>query len=396
MTDAPTLFVSQADGLFSLNANTTFALGYVLADNALALLHPVFAASISAATQVTVTDSPVLRVAEANTLLVTDHAVFPFGYTLSDTGSALVAASAATVHGALAVTATDALLVTQAATLRAELGASASINYFLVDTAAHLAAATPALVSAASAVTVSDTASVAQATIIHSEAPAAHYSVTDASTVLATALTTGNASLVTVEHASTLAVTDASGVLTVNANQFSNLLLGPVLLAANDTITIDGLDVNVNLGTLHAFGGDVASTQSLTLGGVRNGSYTVDMGTSGETAIFMDGTGVQHIVASSSTKEKFSVGITNTGGSFITNLDIADSIDTIGSRTPALVDPSVASAALVNGVGKWSYTGGVLTWWDQGINAADHLTLTLVGTAHGLTLDNNHHSFTVI
>ena len=140
----------------------------------------------------------------------------------------------------------------------------------------------------------------------------------------------------------------------------------------------------------------MASTQSLTLGGVHNGSYTVNMGTSGETAIFMDGTGVQHIVASSSTKEKFSVGITNTGGSFITNLDIADSIDTIGSRTPALTGASLASAALVDGVGKWAFAGGVLTWWDQGINAADHLTLTLASTAHGLVLDNNHHSFTVI
>jgi hypothetical protein len=300
------------------------------------------------------------------------------------------------VHGALAVTATDALVVTQAATLHAELGFGASMNYTLLDTAAHLATATPALVSGANVVTVSDTATVAQATIIHGEAPAAHYSITDASTTLATALSTGNASLVTVEHASTLAVTDVSGILTVNANQFGNLLAGPVLLAANDTITIDGLDTNVNLGVLHAFGGDVASTQSLTLGGVHNGSYTVDMGTSGQTAIFMDGTGVQHIAASSSTKEKFTVGITNTGGSTITNLDIADSVDTIGSRTPALVPTAVASAALVNGVGKWSFTGGVLTWWDQGTNSADHLTLTLASTAHGLVLDPNHHSFTVI
>jgi hypothetical protein len=199
-------------------------------------------------------------------------------------------------------------------------------------------------------------------------------------------------------------VTDATLNLTVNANEFANLLAGPTLLSANDTITIDGANVLADLGTLHALGGNVTGLSaagvgipSMTLGGASNGSYIVDMGTSGETSIFMEGTGLQQITASSATREKFSVGTTNTGGSTIFNLNTGDQIDTIGARTPALIaGTGEASAALVNGPGKWAFTGGVLTWWDPSINSSDHLTLHLAATAHGLSLDNNHHSFTVI
>jgi hypothetical protein len=407
VTDAPTLSVADVDNLLGLNLNTTFTLGYSLVDTGANLLAAQHATAVTAAAHVTVIDTPQLSIAGAVTLLVTDHAVFPFSYSLFDTGVALAGATATTIHGATAVAASDALLVAQASILHAEIAAGSTLSYDLVDTAAHLAAGTPALISAAGSVTSSDAATVAQATIILAEHPATlsnltTYSIADASTLVAAALTTGNASLAAVEHATTIGVTDPfvgpdfSPNLTVNANQFGNLLNGTTLLAANDTITIDGLDVNVNLGTLHAFGGDVAAVHAMNLGGVNNGSYTVNMGTSGETAIFMDGTGVQHIVASSSTKEKFIVGIANNGGSTITNLDIADSVDTIGPRTGALVPGAVGSAALVNGVGKWAFTGGVLTWWNQDTNVADHLTLGLTASAHGLVLDNNHHSFTVI
>jgi hypothetical protein len=413
----PTLLVQDVDSLFILNANTTFTNGYNLADTAFDLLHPINPTTVTGASLVTVTDTvaPLLSVADAATLVVTDHAVFPLGYELFDTGAALVAASAATVHGALIVTVSDTMLVAQAATVHAELGVGATMVYSLTDTAVDLAAPTASsLVTAATFVTVTDTATVAQATTIHGESPTAIYSVTDTSAHLATALSTGNASLAAIEHSTTIASTDivvandgiAANNLTVNANEFVNLLAGPALLVANDTITIDGAtlngDANVNLGTLHAFGGNTAAVHAMNLGGANNGSYTVNMGTSGESSVTMDGTGVQHITASSATTEKFSVGALNHGGSFISNLSIGDSIDVIGARTPDLATAPVASAGLVGPpppglhTGSWNFSGGVLTWWDLQTSSVEHLTLALAPGAHGLTLDANHHSFTVI
>ena len=395
VTDSPTLVVSDVDNLIFLNANTSFAVGYNLADTGINLLNPLNPGTVTGALLVTVTDTPGLLTAEANTLLVVDHAVFPFGYDLFDFAAELVAAAPAIIHGAGTVTALEPLLAAQASTLHAELGLGAIMSYDLLDTAAHLASAAAVLVTGANLVTVSDTATVAQATIIHNEAPTALYSITDASSTLATALNTGNANLVSVENATTLAVTDASGILKVNANEFGNLLTGPSLLAANDTITIDGVDVNVNLGVLHAFGGNTAAIQAFTLGGASHGSYIVNMGTSGETAVFMEGTGLQNITAASGLSEKFTVGLTNAGGSTISNLEIGDSIDTIGAKNPSLTT-QVGSAALVNGAGKWAFAGGALTWWDATTASADHLTLTLAATAHGLSEDANRHSFTVI
>jgi hypothetical protein len=239
---------------------------------------------------------------------------------------------------------------------------------------------------------------VAQATTIHGElgvGATMSDSITDTAAHLATALTTANASLATVEGSSSITVTDLAANLTVNAQQFGNLLAGVTVLSANDTITIDGVNANVNLGTLDAFGGNLASLTGMTLGGASNGSYTVNMGTSGETGIVMEGTGAQNITASLGTLEVFTVGLTNHGGSTISNLGINDSVDVTGAANPSLTT-QVAAGNQVTGPGQWAFAGGVLTWWDPSTSVADHLTLQLATGAHGVALDNGRHSFTVI
>jgi hypothetical protein len=161
-------------------------------------------------------------------------------------------------------------------------------------------------------------------------------------------------------------------------------------------IAIDGADISANLGVLSSFGGDLNT--GMTLGGALGGSYIVDMGTSGEGVITMEGLGHQQITAAHDVAENFIVGVTSTGGSTILNLENdannrADRID-IGGGGGGL-DTRVATAAQVDAQGEWAFSGGVLTWWDTTPGAAEHLTLTLVGGATNLQLANNH-SFDVI
>jgi hypothetical protein len=190
-------------------------------------------------------------------------------------------------------------------------------------------------------------------------------------------------------------VTDAGLNLAVTGSEFVNLLAGTTLLAANDTVTIDG--GTLDLGTLDAFGGNTASVTSMTLGGAQNGSFTVNLGTSGEAGVVMEGAGVQHITASG-VLETFTVGTTNHGGSTILNLGVNDLIDVTSGANPALAT-QVGQASQVNAPGTWNFSGGQLTWWDPSANGgaggADHLTLTLGAGATGLHLDNGHR-FSVI
>jgi hypothetical protein len=178
-------------------------------------------------------------------------------------------------------------------------------------------------------------------------------------------------------------------VLTLNADQFGNFLSGPTLLAATDTIAVDG-DVSANLGTLTPFGGDVLA--GMTLGGAQNGSYIVDMGTSGISQVFMEGTGI-HQVTGSLTKETFILGADQGGGSTISGLRPLDQID-IGADGTKL-QTNVATAAEVDAVSEWNYSGGVLTWFAEGTNTVEALTLQFAAGSN-LSIDNNRQGFTVI
>jgi hypothetical protein len=379
----PAISVTAADALFQLNPQTT---GYDLNDTAANLL-PADAATVNGATSVAVLD--VISVADADVLLVLNPNTF---YSLSDTAAALLAPlDAATVGGASAVTVSDAptLSVADADTLLNVY--HATMSYELSDTAANLAAA-PALLSVETSVAAIDPATLAEATTIHGAAPTAFFSIDDASATLASALSSGSTNLATVQASSIIGVTDPSSTLTVNADQFGNLLAGPALLAFSDTIAIDGADVSVDLGALHPFGGDV--TIGITLGGASNGSYIVDMGTSGEMSIVMEGSGHHQINATLGVLEAFVMGATSTGGSAIGNLEVGDEID-VGGGGSTLLTTHEATGALVNAVGEWAFDGGVLTWWDSNHASADVLTLQFSAGATNLQLTADNHRFAV-
>jgi hypothetical protein len=100
-----------------------------------------------------------------------------------------VAAPAATVHSASDVTASTTLLAADAASLSAELATPATpFHYTLTDTAPNLVAAATAVVTGATSVTISGPATVAEATTLHVEAALSAYSIVDAATTLASAL----------------------------------------------------------------------------------------------------------------------------------------------------------------------------------------------------------------
>jgi hypothetical protein len=165
------------------------------------------------------------------------------------------------------------------------------------------------------------------------------------------------------------------------------------LLSANDVIVIDGADVSANLGTLHPFGGN--TVLGMTLGGVQNGSYIVNLGTSGETAILMEGAGHQQIAAASGVAETFAVGNTSLGGSTISNLEVNDRVD-VNTDGKTQLTTQVGSASLVNAAGEWSFGSDALTWWDAGHAAAETLTLQFGAGATGLELQSNGHNFRVV
>lgn len=423
------MLVADANALLQLNANTF----YSLVDNASELLAPANAALVGAATTVEAVDF--ISVADVEALLALNASA---SYLLQDSAAnLLLPANAPAVGNALGVavnapvtvaaasalmqvnaltyfdlldTAANVLadpLVAAAATTVEATGATVaqadalmqsypfSLFYDLNDTAAHLQnAPDPETLRQASSVTVSDAATVAQAAAIHGVALTAHYDIADAAATVAAALGSGSPSLPAVTAANTIDVTGTA--LTLNADAFTNLLAGSALFAANDTIAIDG-DLLAGLGTLHPFGGD--TTHGLTLGGAQNGAYLVDLGTSGESLITMEGTGQQRITAASGTTETFVMGASATDGltdttSLISNLGVGDMIDTLGAASPNLTT-QVATGTQVTGPGLWAFNGGVLTWWDAAHNGAEELHLSLAAGATALQLLDQH-TFKVI
>jgi hypothetical protein len=389
-----TASVAQADVIHGYNAQVRYALSDTVANVVAAIA--AGDAALSAASSFAETGTA--TVAQATAIHGFNAVSALATYALADTGAALVAAAAATVHAASIVTATDTLLAAQATALLGEVALAPTFHYTLTDTAAALAAAPAAAVTGATSVTITTVATIAQATTIHGEAPLAAYSITDAAATLATALDTGNPSLAAVEAANTIAVTDPALRLTVNANEFTNLLAGHALLAANDTIAVDGPNVSVNLGTLHAFGG-VPGT-GLTLGGAQNGSYTVNLGTSGETSVTLDGTGHHQITKTTGVLETFVEGVGATGGSTLANLELNDVIDLTNATKGKLSGANLGAGSSVTKAGQWAFAGNVLTWWDDntGHNHAESLTLQFhAGSTHtSLQLANNGHTFSVI
>jgi hypothetical protein len=223
--------------------------------------------------------------------------------------------------------------------------------------------------------------------------PTAEYSIGDASATLAAALTTGSASLETVQAATLVDVTGVAS-LEVNADQFGNLLASPTVLAADDTIVINGAET-ANLGTLDFFGSDVNT--GMTLGGALNGSYTVDMGTSGMRTVVMEGLGLHDITAATDLAELFTMGLDSLGGHTLRGLEAgtrADRINVNGGGSVNLDPTAVATGTDVDVSGEWAFDasagGGTLTWFDETHLTADTLILQFGAGATGIEIRNNH------
>jgi hypothetical protein len=189
-----------------------------------------------------------------------------------------------------------------------------------------------------------------------------------------------------------------AAALTVDASQFANLLAaGHPLLALNDTIVIDAPGISplapVNLGTLVDFGGNDAF--GMILGGAQNGSFSVNLGSSGVAAVTMSGLGQQQISGATGPRESFIVAGDSIGGSTILNLESSELIDvTNASFGDPKKDPTrVDFGSQVIGSGQWAFEAGnhTLTWWDDGHNAAETLTLQFAaGVTQDLTIKNAH------
>jgi len=218
---------------------------------------------------------------------------------------------------------------------------------------------------------------------------AATYSISDSAAAITTAFTTGNGGLTAVQNAVTVDATDNAGLatLTLTDAQFGNLLTGTSLLAADDTITVNGAG---NTGwVLDNFGGN----ETLVLSSA--GPYFVGMGTSGTTTLHLGGTGNHTIGAddAGALAETFILDAAQNGGSTITGLTAGDMIDIDGANAIAALVAGVSGAG-TTGVGgvagvvdvatEWSFASSTLTYWNDVANAAH--TLTLTGTIGSLTM----------
>jgi len=185
--------------------------------------------------------------------------------------------------------------------------------------------------------------------------------------------------------AATYRISDSAATLTLTDAQFGNLLTGTSLLAAGDTIVVNGAG---NTGwVLDNFGGN----ETLVLSSA--GSYFVGMGTSGTTTLLMGGTGNHTIGAAGTVTETFILNSTQNGGSTITGLTGGDMIHIDGANaiTALVAGVSGAGTTGVGGVAgvvdvatEWSFAGSTLTYWNDVANAAH--TLTLNGTINTLTM----------
>jgi hypothetical protein len=268
------------------------------------------------------------------------------------------------------------------------INANVGFSYTSVaDTAATLSANTAGWIFAGIDATVTDTATVAQmyAIDVANGVAAVHGTLSDTSAALATALTTGNVDLATVQHATQVDVggTAVAATLALNSSQFTNFMAGTVLLNASDSIAINDTTI-ANLGTAHTFGGN----GTLILGGTSNGAYTVNMGTSGETTIHLAGTG-NHVITAGSNVETFVQDATQgAGGSTINGLLGGDHIN-IDAAVAGLTTPQT-TAALVTGAGQYNYSGGVLTYFNNVNNVAETLHVGFGAGATTLSLQNGH------
>ena len=185
--------------------------------------------------------------------------------------------------------------------------------------------------------------------------------------------------------AATYRISDSAATLTLTDAQFGNLLTGTSLLAAGDTIVVNGAG---NTGwVLDNFGGN----ETLVLSSA--GSYFVGMGTSGTTTLLMGGTG-NHTIGAGAATETFILDATQNGGSTITDLTAGDMIDIDGANAIAGLTAGQSGAGTFTGAidtaGEWSYSGSTLTYF-----AGAALTLTLTGTITTLTMQGNGDTFLV-
>ena len=149
----------------------------------------------------------------------------------------------------------------------------------------------------------------------------------------------------------------------------------------------------MNLGTLTDFGGNDAF--GMILGGAQGGSFSVNLGSSGLAQVTMSGSGHHQISGALGPQESFVVAGDSSGGSTILNLESSELIDvTNASFGDPKKDPTrVGSGSLVTGPGQWAFEAGnhTLTWWDDGHNAVETLTLLFAaGVTQVLTIKNAH------
>lgn len=214
ISDAPVLTVADATPLAALNAHVT---GYSLSDSA---EHLAEAATVgSAATGLTATTPATMAQAAAIYAYTNGHSAT---YGISDTAANLLAGNSAVLgHAtAISVNGAPALSVADVATLT---GLHATISaYSLADTAANLATAPTSVANAATSLAATTPATVAQAEAIYAYANghSATYSISD------TAANLVAGSQPVISHATAIAVSGTPVLSVADATALVNLLAG--------------------------------------------------------------------------------------------------------------------------------------------------------------------------
>jgi hypothetical protein len=203
----------------------------------------------------------------------------------------------------------------------------------------------------------------------------------DANADFVTALTTGASNMNYLTNFVELIRVNDDTALTVNAQQFVSFLAGSVELETTEGMTIagDGITPDIaTIGTLSAYGGNGTLTLGVAAGA---DAYNINLGTSGVTNVFLEGTGNHDVTTSTSVLETITLSSDYNGGVLLRNLSAGDVLVVDGAAAITDFDEaSVASAALVVAAGDWTYSNSVLTYFDDAAGAAR--SIGLVGVSN--------------
>lgn len=270
ISDISTFTLDQADSLPA--SLTDISNGYYLNDVSAELLQQAGTRGtwIGNASNIVVSDAPVLTISQLNSILSKNTNV-GISYSLSDSARNIW-------NNYYSVSATP---TTQSYIDNASIVSNATVAVKANDLNSLLATLSVQELSDLKTINVSLGA----------------HNVTDNAANMAAALNSDSAILLSMQTATQLNVSDVSGALTLSVSQMKNLLSGSASLISNDTIVVDPA-ISGDVGVLRAFGGN----GTLTLGSSGNDQgVTVDLGTSAVQTVILNGTGLHSITGSNST-----------------------------------------------------------------------------------------------